>query len=520
MKSADPQVAQRLERCLKEFRAISIMEISEYYTYHPTLASSKLGSGSYGEAFRMKSVTDSSEPARVVKTIPKLRVSCNGLQVQHLCAELAVTGFVHHQNINHRVALLHSPTTIFIVLELCEGYQPDLRTRLYHLFSKYDYTRIKDVETLARAWEGEAADQTANKGAFFDEKVNAVCRECNVRKECPLGSDVFNAIVLHKRIPEVKAAIILKQVLEGVAFLHASNIVHRDIKTENLVMSETRNATPLTDKSTGAIIGIRIHETISVKLIDFGLVKYMKLSHFPNTPSPGVFTTSSDPFQSSGDPFATSLHEEEAAKLTPLIEEVAVTPCGTEVYCSLEVLSGIVEGGCGTSKWMSTTGSLPKFDVYGVGTVLYCMTNGRPPFRIPQTYRQITREEKVRQVMRLVEQGVQFVPQCSETCRAFILKLMAKEPALRPTAADALRDPYFSTVGNTFVYDVMCDGSFVVQSCGSSNSQSIENSVVGLCGEKKVEEQDDGDEEDSVELVMEALRQQEDKGDGQGKRAQ
>lgn len=54
-------------------------------------------------------------------------------------------------------------------------------------------------------------------------------------------------------LPEVKA--ILKQILEGVSYLHSQHIFHRDIKSANILLSDTGD----------------------VKLADFGLGRKVKL---------------------------------------------------------------------------------------------------------------------------------------------------------------------------------------------------------------------------------------------------
>jgi calcium-dependent protein kinase len=68
------------------------------------------------------------------------------------------------------------------------------------------------------------------------------------------GRDLFDETIKRERFSEREAARVLKQLLLAVNYLHNKGIAHRDIKTENILMS---------DKDTSA--------TIEIKLIDFGL---------------------------------------------------------------------------------------------------------------------------------------------------------------------------------------------------------------------------------------------------------
>ena len=120
----------QLNEALNKFGAVQVNDITDRYAYHPDYVSSRLGAGSYGEAFRMRSAEkDSKEPLRVVKVIPKARVSKNALQIQHLAAELAVTKFFTHTHLNKRVGLFQNSTNIYLVLEYVGGPTPDAKTR-------------------------------------------------------------------------------------------------------------------------------------------------------------------------------------------------------------------------------------------------------------------------------------------------------------------------------------------------------------------------------------------------------
>ena len=66
------------------------------------------------------------------------------------------------------------------------------------------------------------------------------------------GGEVYSR-TKKKRLPEVKAAGIIKQVLRSLIYMHKRGIVHRDIKPENMLFQN--------------------EEKTVVKLIDFGIAK-------------------------------------------------------------------------------------------------------------------------------------------------------------------------------------------------------------------------------------------------------
>jgi calcium-dependent protein kinase len=68
------------------------------------------------------------------------------------------------------------------------------------------------------------------------------------------GGDLFDKISKLKKLTEKQAAIVLKQLLLALNYLHGKKILHRDVKPENLLLCQTDDP-----------------EELSVKLIDFGI---------------------------------------------------------------------------------------------------------------------------------------------------------------------------------------------------------------------------------------------------------
>lgn len=74
--------------------------------------------------------------------------------------------------------------------------------------------------------------------------------EVFVVQELLSGGELFDRVTQRTRLSEKEAANIAMQLLEAVAFMHGRNVMHRDIKLENIVFSQ--------------------EEGSRVKLIDFG----------------------------------------------------------------------------------------------------------------------------------------------------------------------------------------------------------------------------------------------------------
>lgn len=52
------------------------------------------------------------------------------------------------------------------------------------------------------------------------------------------GGDLFDAITVAQKFPEDQAALMINHLVSALAYLHNLNIVHRDVKPENLLVSK------------------------------------------------------------------------------------------------------------------------------------------------------------------------------------------------------------------------------------------------------------------------------------------
>jgi serine/threonine protein kinase len=82
-------------------------------------------------------------------------------------------------------------------------------------------------------------------------------KRCFVIMEYSSGMNLKEYLRINKPISEKTARTLIKGVAEAICYCHCNNIVHRDIKLENILVSQD----------------------LSVKLIDFGFSCVMKYSN-------------------------------------------------------------------------------------------------------------------------------------------------------------------------------------------------------------------------------------------------
>ena len=73
------------------------------------------------------------------------------------------------------------------------------------------------------------------------------------------GGELFDQI--NKRFSETQIAVMFRQILSGLAYLHSNNIIHRDLKLENILIKEVEKS-----KETN-------EDLFVLKIIDFGTAK-------------------------------------------------------------------------------------------------------------------------------------------------------------------------------------------------------------------------------------------------------
>ena len=214
------------------------------------------------------------------------------------------------------------------------------------------------------------------------------------------------------KMNEIVVKFIMDQILSAVAYLHSRNILHGDIKLENVLLytasnnrgrrftsinidinhiielqKEINRAKSVTKRSRNYVNDMLNYE---IKLIDFGCSKY-----FVNK-------------------------KKKHQKLSGII--------GTSLYCSPEVVDDLYDEKC---------------DEWSCGVLMYILLCGEPPF-------QGNSEEEIFKKIKKCQYS--FKPkefdEVSKNCKDLIRKLLEPKKRRRIKASDALRHPFFTEFFN------------------------------------------------------------------------
>ena len=242
--------------------------------------------------------------------------------------------------------------------------------------------------------------------------------ECFVDKEnfyiisdfCDQG-DLLGKLEKLGKMNEIVVKFLMDQIFNAVAYLHSKNVLHGDIKLENILLytasnnkgrrftsinmdinhlidlqKEINRAKSVTKRSRNYVNDMLNYE---VKLIDFGCSKYF-------------------------------VNKKKHQKLSGII--------GSTLYCSPEVVDDLYD---------------EKSDEWSCGVLMYILLCGEPPF-------QGNSEEEIFQKIKKCEYS--FKPQefkdVSDNCKDLIRKLLEPKKRKRIKACDALRHPFFTTFFN------------------------------------------------------------------------
>ncbi|TKA68310.1 hypothetical protein B0A55_08607 [Friedmanniomyces simplex] len=123
--------------------------------------------------------------------------------------------------------------------------------------------KAKAVERLLRkqrsdlAREYEVLKDLSHPNIISLEKVFCTTHSVYIFQELITGGDLLSSVDRRDALSEPEAAVIIRQVLKAVEYLHSNQIVHRDIKPENVMMTSWRQGARvvLTDFGQARMLG-------------------------------------------------------------------------------------------------------------------------------------------------------------------------------------------------------------------------------------------------------------------------
>jgi len=208
------------------------------------------------------------------------------------------------------------------------------------------------------------------------------------------GGPLLSHIMKRGRLTERETSLIVRDIANGLHFLHSKGMSHRDLKPENILVE-------------------RADSLIPIKLCDFDLGSAIRLN---------------------------------SNKTTPISTPALSTPVGSVEFMAPEVVDA----------WTSLEGSLQMYDkrcdLWSLGVIIYIMLCGYPPFygKCGHTCGWAKGEE-CEQCQSLLFERIQNgefdFPEkdwkyISNGAKDLIKRLLVRNASLRSTAADVLQHPW------------------------------------------------------------------------------
>ncbi|KAG1666863.1 Serine/threonine-protein kinase PAK mbt [Nymphon striatum] len=204
-----------------------------------------------------------------------------------------------------------------------------------------------------------------------------------------LEGGALTDIVTHSRMDEEQIATVCKQCLKALAFLHSQGVIHRDIKSDSILLASDGKVTFVTKKILNLYF---LYDIITafcfqkVKLSDFGFCAQVS---------------------------------QELPKRKSLV--------GTPYWMAPEVISRLPYG--------------PEVDIWSLGIMVIEMVDGEPPFFNEPPL------QAMRRIRDMPPPKLKNTHKVSPRLQGFLEKMLVRDPGSRATAYELLQHPFLRQAG-------------------------------------------------------------------------
>jgi aurora kinase len=280
-------------------------------------------------------------------------------------------------------------------------------TKEYYIMKKMSKREIKSSDmTQQIATEVKIHRELDHKNVvkmidyFEDEKCIYIILEYMMKGDL---YDLLHAETQDEIFQEDESQCIMRDVLNGVAYLHSKGIVHRDIKLENLL----------------------VNEFDTVKVADFGLsadlnaLEVLKSGGIPHEDTSG-----------SGKSTKKKIPKTRKERRLEEVEDEMTVICGTTEYMSPEMLKG--------EKYTE------KVDVWAMGILMFELLTGDIPFEKRATKHKKYKDKRNNQLFekQVINKEIKYPDTLSTDAIDMMKKMLMKDPSKRISANDVLCHPW------------------------------------------------------------------------------